>query len=231
MGGWIVAIILVSAITIAIIKGMREKFRKEKILEKENKLISIGFQIDQSVTDINNRYSMFVDDLKEQWAVYDYNDDICNIYKYEDLVAFEIKEDNQSLISGRAGSAVVGGLLFGGIGALAGSSMSRKVQDSICESFELLLTINNMKSPNFKIEFIDKEIRRDSREYEEIMGKAEKVVSIIKLILEKNKKNIKVKSEDVNIAEELREFKKLLDEGIITEEEFNQRKKEMLKKK
>lgn len=80
MGGWIVVIILVSAITIAIIKGMREKFRKEKILEKENKLISIGFQIDQSVTDINNRYSMFVDDLKEQWAVYDYNDDICNIY-------------------------------------------------------------------------------------------------------------------------------------------------------
>ena len=48
----------------------------------------------------------------------------------------------------------------------------------------------------------------------------------------KDKKDKKeAKSNKLDIPSQLREYKKLLDDGIITEKDFNDKKEELLKKK
>ena len=88
-----------------------------------------------------------------------------------------------------------------------------------------------MDSPNIEIEFIDTLTKKDTDEYEEAVEQAQEVITILKIILENNKNQSKINSTQepkTNSVQELREYKQLLDDGIITEEEFNLKKKEIL---
>ena len=224
--GIILGIIVITLLCIAIYKNISNKKRQEQIEKEENLLKDTGFNIDNKVTDINNQFSIFVDDKNKKWVIYNSKTQIHKIFNYSDLVSFELKEDNNSIISGRAGSSVIGGLLFGGLGAIAGSSGSRKISETSCSSMILFIVVNNMKNPNLEISIIDKEIKKDSEEYDESIHKAQELVLIMKLILDKNKKE-PLKSS----TQELRDYKQLLDDGIITKKEFEKKKSEILNKK
>ena len=57
------------------------------------------------------------------------------------------------------------------------------------------------------------------------------------ILLEKNEENTKIAKQvestnnrTMSVTDELREYKKLLDEGVITQEEFDEKKRELLKK-
>ena len=216
-------IIIGIIIGVAVYKNISDKKREQQIEQEEQVLTDKGFDVVNKVTDINKQYSLFVDDKNKQLSLYNTKTGIRQMFNYSDVVSFELKEDNNSLISGRAGSAVVGGLLFGGLGAIAGASGSRKVSETSCNSMILHIVVNNMHNPNIEIPIIEKETKKDSEEYEMAVEKAQKIVSIMKLILEKNKIE-----PNKNTTQELREYKQLLDDGIITEEEFNKKKNEIL---
>lgn len=53
------------------------------------------------------------------------------IYNYSDIVDFELLEDGEFIVKGRLGRAVVGGVLFGGIGAVVGGVTGGKKSKSI----------------------------------------------------------------------------------------------------
>lgn len=48
------------------------------------------------------------------------------LFNYDQIVDFELLKDGSSIASGGLGRTAVGGLLFGGVGAIVGASTGRK---------------------------------------------------------------------------------------------------------
>lgn len=58
------------------------------------------------------------------------------IYKYSDIVDYELLEDGESITKGGLGRAVVGGALFGGVGAVVGGVTGHKKKYSCMHEFK-----------------------------------------------------------------------------------------------
>ena len=81
------------------------------------------------------------------------------IYDYSDILDYELIEDGNSISKGGVGRAIVGGALFGGIGAIVGGSTGHK-QKSICSKLQVKITMNNMSYPTIYINFIEVETKK-----------------------------------------------------------------------
>lgn len=148
-------------------------------------------------------------------------------YSYSDIVSFELQLDGKTVTSstsGGLGSAVVGGLLFGGVGAIVGSNTGKKHTNTTVNSvYTINITINSMKNPNISIDIDNKKT-------------ANELISALQLIynLQKsdndNRKNTSITNnkKDISVADEIKKFKELLDINAITQEEFDTKKKELL---
>ena len=203
------------------------KIRMNNINKIKQLLKEQGVNIDKEVIDENNSYALFVDHAHKNWFYFDAAANKCIKCIYDDLLDFELFEDSQSVIKGRSGSAAVGGLLFGGIGALVGASGSKKIKE-YCSSMYINIVTNDLKLPNMKIVIIKNQTNRNSYEYKNALNKANEFIGVLKFILA-NKTNIESQTVvDNDNVERLRNYKQLLDEGVITEEEFEKKKKEIL---
>lgn len=68
-------------------------------------------------------------------------------YRFEDLLNYDLLEDDSSIISGGVGQALVGGALFGGAGAIAGGITGKRVQRKRVESLYIKITLNSLDTP------------------------------------------------------------------------------------
>src|SRR5690606_10900120 len=67
------------------------------------------------------------DDNQQRWAVLSsFAGKVKQIYNYSDIVNFELLEDGESIASGGLGRALVGGALFGGVGAIVGGVTGKR---------------------------------------------------------------------------------------------------------
>ena len=177
-------------------------------------------------------YAQFNDDtkkmilarkLKMSYQPVDYT-----AFDYSQIVDYSLLEDGSSIASGGVGRAAVGGLLFGAAGAVVGG-VTRGYK-STCTSLQIKLTVKDYVAPAFFITLISKEIIKSSLAYKTVLKQAETILSKLQLITEAT--TISESSSDQNgaidVTEQIRKFKGLLDDGIITQEEFNLKKKELL---
>ena len=155
--------------------------------------------------------------------------------KYNQIVDFELLENGGSLAKGGVGRAVVGGMLFGSTGAIVGST-TRK-QKKLCESLCIKLTLKAFEEPSYYINFIEKPVDVGSEYYKDVVKKAQDMMSKLQLIAssmsapvqEDTGKNMDGNAEaNADPIAEIRGYKALYDEGILTEEEFQQKKKQIL---
>ena len=152
------------------------------------------------------------------------------MFSYEQLVDFELLEDGAGIASGGLGRAAVGGLLFGGVGAVVGGVT--RSQKPTCSQLTIKLTMKNYAEPAFYIDLISAETKKSSFVYKTFMKNAQDVLSQLQLITnsmqaENNSKAV-ITSNSISTADEIRKFKELLDDGIITQDEFDAKKKELL---
>lgn len=150
------------------------------------------------------------------------------IFNYSDIVDFELLEDGESVASGGLGRALVGGALFGGVGAIVGGVTGKRKSKNVCSSLRLKVTINNMDSPAVYINFIETKTQKDGLSYKAIADQAQECLSVFQLICDKQKGTSENMNQTSSAAEEIRKFKELLDDGIITQEEFDKKKNELL---
>ena len=153
------------------------------------------------------------------------------LFDYDQLVDFELLEDGTSVASGGVGRAIAGGILFGGVGAVVGSVTGKRTEK--CQELKVKMTVKDYKDPVFYIDLISfpAEVKKDSSEYATLMKQAQAVVSKLQLIAESESNNAPSSNgtqSKTDVTEELRKFKGLLDNGIITQEEFDAKKKELL---
>lgn len=173
---------------------------------------------------------MAFDDSQKKWAILSpLIGNIERIYSYSDIAGFELVEDGESVAKGGLGRALVGGALFGGVGAIVGGVTGKRKTTDVCNSLRLKITIDSINNPVAYINFIESKTKKDSSGYRVISGAAQECLSILQLICDKQKgKEKETTDSSPSPADEIRRFKQLLDEGIITQEEFDKKKKQLL---
>ena len=156
-------------------------------------------------------------------------------YRYSDIVCFELIENGESVVSGGLGRALVGGALFGGVGAVVGGVTGGKKSASICKNMQIKVTVNNINNPVVYIMFYTDSadpwgLRKDDKKYVRLFASAQECLSIFQLICEskKNTTNKSLVGNYVSGADEILKFMELLDKGIITQDEFEHKKRQLL---
>lgn len=146
-------------------------------------------------------------------------------FKYSDIVSFDLLEDGENISKGGLGRAVAGGLLFGGVGAIVGGVTGSKKTKNVCNSLQIKVTLRNSYQQTVYIPFIQMSTKTSSFEYKTAYKNAQETLSALQLACE----NISATPQsNTSNTDDIREYKKLLDEGIITQEEFNAKKKQLL---
>ncbi len=174
------------------------------------------------------------------------------VYNFSDILQCEIIEDDNTTFkkstSRTVGRALLGGALFGGAGAIVGGLSAKQSKHKECKKIQLKLTIKDTKNPNIFLTFFDKTDQlfggeKGVKESDEFWGKmlknsreaANKWKDIFTVIIDKidfeSKSSSQKKENNLNfsVSDELLKLNKLKEDGILTDEEFNEQKKKLLK--
>lgn len=154
-------------------------------------------------------------------------------YSYSSILRYEVVENGTSVVKGTAGKALVGGLLFGLEGAIVGSSGSKKLQDK-CKELKVIIYLNDFQTPSIIVPFINYETDKDSIVYTSSIKQVRELCALLeyainnKTLEESSKKEVKTNKTEKSIKEQLQELKEMLEEGLITQKDFNEKKKKLL---
>lgn len=148
------------------------------------------------------------------------------IYAYEDIMDFELLEDGNTITKGGLGSAVVGGLTFGALGAVVGASTGKRTSNMNCTSMRIKVSLKNMDTPIEYINLIQTKVAKKSAAYKKAYEQAQEILALLQIMIHGNEKS-DVLNED-SATDEIMKYKRLLDVGAITEEEFQAKKKQLL---
>lgn len=152
-----------------------------------------------------------------------------DIYRYDQIVGFELLEDGETITKGGLGRAVAGGLLFGGIGAIVGGVTGGKKSKNVCKSLQIKLTLRNSPKQTEYLPFIATETKTGSIIYKTAYKLAQDALSALQLATEKAAPApAEAPAQALSGADEILKYKGLLDAGIITEEEFSAKKAQIL---
>lgn len=155
--------------------------KSQKKLDKEiNNLKNLGFEITKNI----DNYLLVDEEHKK----------ICipiglslnkitasNILEYSDIINYELLEDGNSISTGGVGRAIVGGLVFGGIGAIVGGTTGHK-HKSTCSMLQIKITTKDIDNPVKYIYCINSEVRKDSIVYKVAYERAQKIISTLDII-------------------------------------------------
>lgn len=168
-----------------------------------------------------------VDEKNKTWRIFN----TMQIHHYDEIVDFELLEDGESVIKGGGiGKAIAGGVLFGGTGAIVGAATAKRKSKSVCTSMMIKIVLNDMKSPVAYIKLIGSATKKDSGAYKTKQKNAHEILSILQLMCNEHgiPEEPPAKKAAGNDVDELRKLKALLDDGIINQEDFDAKKKQIL---
>lgn len=211
-------------------KSVNEEIEKKKIESKaKTEMDSIlgnmpNFSVDESYIINNNLAFIAVDENKRKIAIGGLENDTGKVnYKIinaKDIMGVEITENGKGLLSSSVnkntlGMAAVGGLLFGGAGAIVGAISGSNAKSKITE-ISLRIAIDNIKTPYVGINFLSQVTGKGSDEHKQVLTNAEKWYGIISILLEResrksNNNNIK-QAEGQSSDDFIEDAKKLIND-------------------
>ncbi|WP_301955878.1 hypothetical protein [uncultured Eubacterium sp.] len=105
-----------------------------------------------------------------------------NWYNFDDLVSYELLADDSVVVSGGVGQALIGGLAFGGAGAVAGGITGKRKQKKKIESLIIRVTLNDFKTPCICIPIVTKAVKVGTKDYFQATTEAQQVLSMLDVI-------------------------------------------------
>lgn len=174
------------------------------------------------------RGKFYIDEVHKLW--YSPLENLINhpVHKFSEVISYELKENGSTVTKGGLGSAVIGGALFGGVGAVAGALVGRKTHD-IIESLEIYVNLNNPDSPTAIIKLYPfGKVKRNSFEHKALVADAQKIISFLNIIIQSNNTGKSQSNLTFSVADEIKKYKELLDMGAITQTEFDEIKRTLL---
>lgn len=104
------------------------------------------------------------------------------VFPYSDIVSYELLQDGETITKGSLGGAIVGGALFGGVGAIVGSGMGSKTKQEINE-YRIKIITKNPCYPEVYINFLTTgKVKSDSILYKTHSGNAQHILSLLTII-------------------------------------------------
>ena len=201
------------------IKGLIEK--KEDSLKE---LLSL------TITKDFGAYVKF-DENNRKWFVPDGTfGDVKNpiIYSFEDILGYELLEDGNSITKGGLGAALVGRMVSP-LGAVVGASVGKRKTKPTCTKLQIKITINNISTPTIFVNLITRETKKSGLVYKNAYESAQNILSVLQIICENNKAATTTNGgSSSSSADEILKYKNLLDSGVITQEEFEAKKRQLL---
>ena len=172
-------VMLAIFILIIVVCVVAAKKTSEKNKQFSEKLKALGFSESKRIESGGN--ILFVDDVTKKWCLKSGFESVPKIYNYSDLNEFEVYEDGESIAKGRMGSALVGGLLFGVVGAVVGGSRSKSIKNT-CSVLQLRIRINDLNCPEKIINFITTKTKKDSILYKSNFETAKNMAATLSYI-------------------------------------------------
>lgn len=235
-------VVVVLAIFGAIVKGIYKGKTNAANKKYSNELKAQGFNIEKYV--ISESAVLYIDDSNKLWSVKQHNKQPVKIFKFSDLKSFEVYDDGRVVKSGSTGGMIIGGLMFGVVGAVIGAG-SGGVHEQ-CSKMYISLCVDEAEKAILLIPIITAPVDRNSNDYKKGVETAEKIVTAlayIQNIQPAEAVSYEVPPADNNDAvyaestasagqqtaeDTMRQLAELKDEGIISEDEYNQKRIEIL---
>ena len=104
-------------------------------------------------------------------------------YSFEDLVSYELIINNQAVVSGGVGQALIAGAMFGAIGAVAGGIVSKRKSTTKILNMTVRVTSNDFTKPVVFIDLIRKPVKNTSKEYKEAVENAQRIMGALDVIV------------------------------------------------
>lgn len=169
------------------------------------------------------------------------------IFDYSEIVDFKIIENGNVKLEGNSLiKAAIGGVVFGGAGAIVGALHGSKKTIEKCTELSIKIVLKNMSCPNLYIKFIGSNsgipfgCNKESLNYDNALKALEECASILTLIIRENRdpsfrastlKAHPIKKTDSKrdkIGKAMQELVALKRAGLITEEEFKEKKSQII---
>jgi len=148
------------------------------------------------------------------------------LLKFEQLKSYSVVENDKIIEKNNGVSrAIAGGMMFGQAGAIVGAVTKNNKIIETTNLLQLRILATNVAENNLFIPFlIGGKFKHDSFVYKDAISRLSSCISNIDNIISSSK-DLPV-SDD--LIEQLRKIKTLLDVGILTQEEFDKKKQELL---
>lgn len=158
------------------------------------------------------------------------------VISYKNIIGYEVLDDGRTVHSGGLGRAVVGGVLAGGAGAVVGAVTGRKTKD-MSENMRIKITVKNMSKPAFYVPVLTGKYKKSGSFYRQAEREAHDICAKLDSVLSDNTQREERRLSSASPAkndqpldafEIVRKFKALADEGVISQAQFETKKKELL---
>lgn len=192
-------------------------------------------------------YIFFIDDFFKVLVIISPLISSHKILNYSDIINVTYEEDGNTLFSKSmartVGGALIGGALIGGAGAIVGGLSGDTSQNKKVQSMNIKILVRSTTTPsvnlpiNLKGETFNTKDEKSRKTYSDRIKEANAIKDLISVIIDNSNKQtvtiptsqkIEVPEVKTGIADELVKLAQLKDAGILSEEEFQERKKKLL---
>lgn len=110
---------------------------------------------------------------------------------FEDLVSYELLQNDDVVVSGGVGQAIIGGVvgaallgpLYGAAGMIAGGATAKRTSSTKINSLAVRITLNSFDMPCCFVYLIEKPTKNNSKAYREAVENAQQLLSTLDLIV------------------------------------------------
>lgn len=208
-------------------------------------LEALGLEIKPSTTTLKafNKYAFITDDVNKFITIV--TPDKIHVHRYSDIVSISYEENGSDVFNKSLGGAVVGGLLFGGVGAIVGGNTAKATQNKKIRVMSIKILLKSTSDSTIILNIfevgkdgfaLETKKSADRMHYEGLMKEVAGIKDIFSIIIDMVDKDIEQQkgistiqqASATSIADELTKLAKLKEQGLLTEEEFEAQKKKIL---
>lgn len=183
-----------------------------------------------SIGGVTSKTVIGVDEEKKLWYYDSKKAENPSLFRFDEIIDFELSEDGDTITKGGIGRAVAGGILLGGVGAVVGGITGKKKTKTEIRSINLRVSLSNEYISAISIECVPSGItcKSGSMTYNMYKQTANDLVSLFDHMCSLAENNTNEISTSTTNADEILRYKQLLDCGAITQEEFDAKKAQLL---